>query len=626
MKLVNNLDLDGFAIKNGGFEQLPEDPIDPFVGQTYFNTTTKRTKSWNGNSWDVLEKGEQGFSAYEIAVQEGFIGTEAEWIVSLNGTNGSSILSGAGVPSGGLGDNGDSYLNTTNGDVYSKTGGTWSITGNIKGVQGEQGIQGEQGEQGIQGIQGIQGVQGVQGVQGFSILSGAGVPTTQGVNGDTYLNTINGDTYLKSGGSWTLNGNIRGPQGIQGIQGIQGEQGDQGIQGVKGDKGDQGEQGIQGDTGDIYIDIKNFGVVGDGVTDDYLAWQSALNSVPNYGGTIYAGSGINGNHFLCSNTLKIKSNTKIIGIGLREPRFLVSHNNAALELNGEGIVLENIYVDAAGALGIGGGNGNAIDIIGTDTFNTSWIEIKSIIATSKNISLNIDASARTNQPSSIFVNNSSFFRSHTSGNSISVKNTRYVFLDNIGCYATSGAVYSDIFIDSFSNNLMFSKANVIGNIVFNGNNPNVSNINSGGDITINSTSGNYTGILTTGHFNLTNISANNLFSVNLLGSATVADNGSENKQLAFVGHIIQQGTKSISPSAIIENNSTYHFRWGLDGNSGFIGSTNSTPVMIKTNSVNRIIIKEDGINVFADNSAAIAAGLSVNTIYRTSDGFLKIVY
>lgn len=100
---------------------------------------------------------------------------------------GFSILSGAGVPGVGLGDNGDSYLNTTNGDVYLKDGGVWgSPTGNIRGIQG---------------------------VQGFSVLSGAGAPTTQGVDGDSYLNTTNGDTYLKSSGIWSLNGNIKGIQG-----------------------------------------------------------------------------------------------------------------------------------------------------------------------------------------------------------------------------------------------------------------------------------------------------------------------------------------------------------------------------------------------------------------------------
>lgn len=57
----------------------------------------------------------KGYSAYELAVQNGFEGTKEEWIASLKGE---------------------------------------------KGDQGEQGIQGEQGPQGEQGIQGIQGEKG----------------------------------------------------------------------------------------------------------------------------------------------------------------------------------------------------------------------------------------------------------------------------------------------------------------------------------------------------------------------------------------------------------------------------------------------------------------------------------
>lgn len=32
------------------------------------------------------DKGDAGLSAYEIAVQNGFVGTESEWLVSLQGT------------------------------------------------------------------------------------------------------------------------------------------------------------------------------------------------------------------------------------------------------------------------------------------------------------------------------------------------------------------------------------------------------------------------------------------------------------------------------------------------------------------------------------------------------------
>lgn len=69
--------------------------------------------------------GSDGASAYEVAVENGFVGTEEQWLEYLR--------------QGPKGDKGD-------------TGAT--------GPQGPQGIQGNQGIQGEQGIQGIQGVKG----------------------------------------------------------------------------------------------------------------------------------------------------------------------------------------------------------------------------------------------------------------------------------------------------------------------------------------------------------------------------------------------------------------------------------------------------------------------------------
>jgi len=42
-----------------------------------------------------------------------------------DGTAGSVWYNGAGIPSDAVGADGDYYLNTTNGDVYTKAGGTW---------------------------------------------------------------------------------------------------------------------------------------------------------------------------------------------------------------------------------------------------------------------------------------------------------------------------------------------------------------------------------------------------------------------------------------------------------------------------------------------------------------------
>ena len=82
---------------------------------------------------EVGGAGTAGASAYEVAVENGFVGTEAEWLLSLVG------------PTGAKGDTGD-------------TGAT--------GATGPEGPQGPQGIQGIQGIQGETGATGATGPQG----------------------------------------------------------------------------------------------------------------------------------------------------------------------------------------------------------------------------------------------------------------------------------------------------------------------------------------------------------------------------------------------------------------------------------------------------------------------------
>ena len=50
------------------------------------------------------------------------------------GARGSMFYTGAGPPGTITGQvNGDNYLNTTNGDVYTLSGGVWNLTGNIRG-------------------------------------------------------------------------------------------------------------------------------------------------------------------------------------------------------------------------------------------------------------------------------------------------------------------------------------------------------------------------------------------------------------------------------------------------------------------------------------------------------------
>jgi len=138
-----------------------------------------------------------------MAVDNGFEGTETEWLESIVGPQGP------------------------------------------QGEPGPQGIQGETGPQGIQGETGPQGIQGETGPQGIQ-----GEPGPQGIQGETGSQGIQGET-----GQQGIQGEA-GPQGIQGEtgpQGIQGETGPQGIQGETGPQGIQGATGPRGATGPAVV-------------------------------------------------------------------------------------------------------------------------------------------------------------------------------------------------------------------------------------------------------------------------------------------------------------------------------------------------------------------------------------
>lgn len=55
---------------------------------------------------------------------------------TIKGADGKSFLQGSGVPSSGLGSNDDTYLDIDTYDIYFKSAGSWSVTGNIKGDDG----------------------------------------------------------------------------------------------------------------------------------------------------------------------------------------------------------------------------------------------------------------------------------------------------------------------------------------------------------------------------------------------------------------------------------------------------------------------------------------------------------
>ena len=113
--------------------------------------------------------GTNGLSAYQIAVSNGFIGTEQQWIVSLKGATGATGASGANgwTPSLRTEVRGTDELvlriiDWTGGSGTKPAVGYLSSTGLVTNISNATNIRGEQGVQGIQGVQGVAGEDAAQ--------------------------------------------------------------------------------------------------------------------------------------------------------------------------------------------------------------------------------------------------------------------------------------------------------------------------------------------------------------------------------------------------------------------------------------------------------------------------------
>jgi hypothetical protein len=125
-----------------------------------------------------------------------------------DGADGNTILYGTNDPLPGLGNNGDTYINSTSHFIFGpKVGGSWP-----PGVS----------------------LVGPQGTAGNTVLYGTGAPAnTLGVDGDFYINTTSHFIYgPKASGAWPAGTSLIGPQGPIGATGVAGPQGPQGPAGA----------------------------------------------------------------------------------------------------------------------------------------------------------------------------------------------------------------------------------------------------------------------------------------------------------------------------------------------------------------------------------------------------------
>lgn len=172
----------------------------------------------------------------------------------------------------------------------------------IPGPAGPTGPAGPIGPRGLQGLVGPAGAKGDTGAAGPAGPKGdtgpaSTVPGPAGPKGDTGAAGPAGPV----GPASTVPG-PKGDTGAAGPAGPAGPKGDTGaastVPGPIGPKGDTGPAGPKGDTGPagpagdgVWLSVKSFGAIGDGVADDTAAINTTIQSLPTGGGTVHFPAG-----------------------------------------------------------------------------------------------------------------------------------------------------------------------------------------------------------------------------------------------------------------------------------------------------------------------------------------------
>lgn len=244
----------------------------------------------NNSSQPASSKVENGLSAYELAVEQGYKGNLNDWLKSLDGKSAFEIAKENGysgtekewnkavanvsnqnksvITNADFNKNGDFILTLLDGTDVNV-----SNVSNSKGKDGTDGKNGTNGKNGANGKDGrsitlasvnsegqlvitysdgssvnldkLVGINGIDGKDGTDGKDGVGINTVN-ITEDGKLNiTLTNGTTLNLG---TIKGE-KGDKGDTGVQGEKGDKGDTGAKGEKGDKGNTGEQGIQGVAG-----------------------------------------------------------------------------------------------------------------------------------------------------------------------------------------------------------------------------------------------------------------------------------------------------------------------------------------------------------------------------------------
>lgn len=171
-----------FQLRRGSAAQWTDENPVLHPGEPGIELDTGKVKIGNGFSrWSELSylsgEGSAGLSAYQVAVNNGFVGTQAEWLLSLKGADGAdSTVPG---PPGPPGEDGADGAQGPQGIP-----GTPGADGADSTVPGPQGPKGDTGDTGPQGPAGADGAD----YTGPTITVAASAPSSPAV-GDIWIDT-----------------------------------------------------------------------------------------------------------------------------------------------------------------------------------------------------------------------------------------------------------------------------------------------------------------------------------------------------------------------------------------------------------------------------------------------------
>lgn len=234
---------------------------------------TKGQQGERGLKGEQGDKGDTGLSAYQIAYENGFRGTQKQWLESLKVVtlaDGTTPVAGPmgekgldGKP-GKDGEHGKSAYELAKEEGFDGSLTEWleSLKSTVEGPQGPAGAKGEDGKDGEQGPEGAPGERGPEGLQGpqgdIGPAGPQGIPGNDGSPGQDGANGKSAyELYVEvQQGKGVAEDDILSLEAwLESLKGAKGEQGDPGPEGPLGLPGRDAEQTIhsQEEESDVWV-------------------------------------------------------------------------------------------------------------------------------------------------------------------------------------------------------------------------------------------------------------------------------------------------------------------------------------------------------------------------------------